>query len=71
MSLPIDHIISIIDRNRPKPRSCIKFPYGICSKTVKKAHKVIKCDSVISVISGFTVDVMMSLILNTNTSKLT
>ena len=61
MSLPIDHIISIIDRNRPKPRNCIKFPCGICSKTVKKIAKQF---NVTLVISGSTVNVMMSLILN-------
>ena len=61
MSLPIDHIISIIDRNRPMSRSCIKFLCGICSKTVKKITKQF---NVTLVIFGFIVDVMMSPILN-------
>ena len=45
MSFSVDHIISIIDNNRPKPRSCIKYPCGICSKSVKKNQKAIQCDS--------------------------
>ena len=45
MSFSVDHIISIIDNNGPKPRSCVKFPCGICNKTVKKNHKAIQCDS--------------------------
>ena len=45
MSFSVDHIISIIDNNNPKPRSCVKFPCGICNKTVKKNHKAMQCDS--------------------------
>ena len=46
MSLSIDHIISIVDNNRPQPRSCVKFPYGICNKTVKQIIKQynVTCD---------------------------
>ena len=45
MSFSVDHIISIIDNNRPKPTSCIKYPCGIYSKSVKKNQKAIQCDS--------------------------
>ena len=41
----IDHIIDIIENTRPKIRSCVKFPCGICSKTVKNNHKATQCDS--------------------------
>ena len=47
-------------------RSCIKFPCGICNKTVQQ---IIKQYNVTLVIFGFTVDAMVSLILNMNTSK--
>ena len=45
MSFSIDHIINLIDTNRPKPRTCVKFPCGICNKSVKKNHNAIQCDS--------------------------
>ena len=53
MSFSIDHIISIVDNNRPKPRSCVKFPCGICNKTVKN---IIKQYNVTLAIFGFTLD---------------
>ena len=64
MSFSIDHTISIVDNNRPKPRSCVKFPCGIYNKTVKK---IIKQYNVTLAIFGFTLDVMMSRIRNMNT----
>ena len=45
MSYTVDCVIDIIENNRPKPRSCVKFPCGICNKSVKNNHKVIQCDS--------------------------
>ena len=45
MSCSIDRIIGILETNRPKPGRCVKFPYGICNKTVKNNHKAIQCDS--------------------------
>ena len=44
MSCSIDRIIDILETNRPKPRRCVKFPCGICNKTVKNNHKAIQCD---------------------------
>ena len=64
MSFSIDHILSIIDDNKSKPRSCIKFPCGICNKTVQQ---ILKQFNVNLVIFGFTLDAMVSLILNMNT----
>ena len=43
-SCSIDRIIDILETNRPKLRS-VKFPCGICNKTVKSNHKAIQCDS--------------------------
>ena len=45
MSFSIDHIINLIDTNRAKPRSCVKFPCGICNKSIEKNHEAIQCDS--------------------------
>ena len=44
MPYSIDSIIETIDKNTSSPRSCIKFPCGICSKTVKGNQKAIQCD---------------------------
>ena len=45
MSYTVDRVIDIIENNRPKPRSCVKFPCGICNKSLKNNHKTIQCDS--------------------------
>ena len=45
MSDTVDRDIDIIENNRPKPRSCVKFPCGICNKSVKNNHKACQCDS--------------------------
>ena len=44
MSYTVDRIIDVIESDRPKSRSCIKFPCVICNKS-KKNHKAIQCDS--------------------------
>ena len=45
MSYTVDRLIDVIENVRPKPRSCVKFPCGICNKSVKNNHKAIQCDS--------------------------
>ena len=45
MSYTVDRVIDIIENNRPKPRSCVKFFCGICNKSVKDNQKAIQCDS--------------------------
>ena len=45
MSCSIDCIVDILETNRPKPRRCVKFPCGICNKTVKNNRKAVQCDS--------------------------
>ena len=68
MSDTVDRDIDIIENNRPKPRSCVKFPCGICNKSVKKI--TIKLASVIPVIYGYTLYAMISQMHNMNASKL-
>ena len=43
MTYTINHIIGIIETGRP--RRCMKFPCGICNKTVKINQKAVQCDS--------------------------
>ena len=45
MSGKIDRIIETIDKNRPKPRSCVKYQCGICYKSVRNDQKAVQCDS--------------------------
>ena len=41
MSYTVDRVINVIENNR----SCVKFPCGICDKSVKNNHKAIQCHS--------------------------
>ena len=45
MYINIESIIDNIENSRPKPRSCVKFPCGICYKSVRKNQKAVQCDS--------------------------
>ena len=45
MSYTTEDIIDIICQERIKPKSNIKFPCGICNKSVKSNQKAVQCDS--------------------------
>ena len=45
MSYTVVRVIDIIENDRPKPRSCVKFPCGNCNKSGKNNHKATQCDS--------------------------
>ena len=45
MSYTTDRIIDIINQGNIKPKRNIKYPCGICCKSVKSNQKAIQCDS--------------------------
>ena len=45
MVISMEGIIESILDGRIKPRSCVKYPCGICYKSVKSNHKAVQCDA--------------------------
>ena len=45
MSYSTDRILDIINQGKIKPKRNIKYPCGICCKSVKSNQKAIQCDS--------------------------
>ena len=44
MTYTINYIIGKIETGMHTPRRCVKFPCGICTKTVKTNQKAVQCD---------------------------
>ena len=45
MASNIENIMETLLNGRIKPRSCVKYPCGICYKSVKSNHKAVQCDT--------------------------